>query len=122
MKYLIFSIFGLFALTTTLNANASAADRTIYSCEGYTREELEEADIAVSITEHNGKFSAKIKIGDSDQTVIPVEQKGLGADEISFYDTFFNKDQGVRVEVFLDDMGFMSSLQFKNQKYDLTCG
>ena len=74
----------------------------------------------------NGKckiqFSAKIKIGDSDESMIPVEQKDLGADEISFHDAFFNKDQGVRVDVFLDDMGFMSSLQFKNQKYDLTCG
>lgn len=121
MKYILSVFFCLISMIP-IEAKSIEQDRTLYRCSGYSSDRVVDPDITVSILEKRGQFSVVIKIADREELKMSVELKELKEDDFSYYDTFFNKDKDVQVEVFLDDMGSMSSLQLRGQKFVLTCG
>jgi hypothetical protein len=108
--------------TLAISQVFAAKSTLVYTCNGYSKEELTSPDITLYILENNGQFLTEIKFPDREKLSIALERKKLKDGEVSFYDTFINSKEAVQVEVFGDDMGSMSSLEFKGQKYDLTCG
>ncbi|MDZ4662545.1 MAG: hypothetical protein SGJ18_13115 [Pseudomonadota bacterium] len=117
---LISIIFSVFILS--IISRVSSADNVLYNCQGYSSEGLENPDITLSISEHDKQFSLNLKFGESNTSSIRIFRKKLGVGEISFYDTFINKKETIKVNVFMDDMGSTSSLLYKGSSFDLTCG
>ena len=109
-------IFSILFLST------AGAEKILYHCEGYSSEGPENPDIAVSISSLGKQFSLNLRFGKGNESNITVFRKKLSNGEMSFFDTFFNKEELIRVDVFLDDMGSTSSLYFRGKTFDLTCG
>ena len=98
----------------------SSFGKQVYSCSGFSDEDsIGEADIEIAILKRRTAFFANIKIGSSEQSMVQIWRRN--SEEVSFSDSFFNRAQKMELQVFLDDMGSMSSLRVEAQRYYLTC-
>ena len=97
----------------------SSFGKRVYSCSGFSDEDSREPDIEIAILKRGAAFFANIKIGSSEQSMVRIERRN--SDEVSFYDSFYSRAHKIEIQVFLDDIGSMSSLRVEAQKYYLTC-
>lgn len=98
--------------------NSAPASKTLYICS-VSNDEPVNNDTRIELIRTEKSFSLNIEGYDLPNGSFDVERRNH--QEISFHDTFFNSDENITLEVFLDDMGGMSSLFIRGQKLELTC-
>ncbi len=113
-------VFGLSVVLMSLVTNAAEA-KTVYSCNGYSGEGAEEVEVLVEVVNRGKKLSLEVSVGNESGLAIPVTKKKLAPAELSLYDTYLNEKENVQLDVFLDDVGGMSSLNLRGTEYILTC-
>ncbi|MES2767565.1 MAG: hypothetical protein V4596_00345 [Bdellovibrionota bacterium] len=103
---------------STLSKKSKTSPRTIYKCYG-SSDDLVENDIYAEVFESEKKLYLSLEMPPSIQETLSIDR--IQEPEILFYDIFMNREKGIELEVFLDDMGSMSSLTFEKHKYSLSC-
>ncbi len=112
--------FLIFALSSTL-AQGGELEAVIYRCSGNANEGDSSADIKVAVSKTRNKFWLTLERPNALKQRFIVYLAASGSDDVEIIQKFFNRKLEVQIEVFLDDIGSMSSITIGEEVFSLTC-